>query len=410
MRKGTFFRSKEIKTHTPLRYSKVSWAIDGSDEQVHLVDDWPDPAAPNATREKIPSAVSYNNKGELSGWGYNLGKDTMKVKGFKRAVNMKNVNDLGPKLQLHRRDPPVHLQQSSFGVVSDYLRCIWNHTKVHISRHREEDWESLYSPSFILTVPRHWDSSCTQRMITIAWHAGLPLNISFISEPRATALALFNGMVPTQDMRSWESKDIIIVCDAGVHKVVSIVPTRGFSLLKLSRRTLPATKSLRYGHSNLKDICLEEVCKLLHLRSHAITDTKLLEELCGSTLIETWFESIFRAQLGPHQHDRSSPMLNLEILEQFEAMDKSFSGSNTDGLTVGFSNIKNSENQGIQGRDFHLKPYVYKFRFKPALFCSLDSSATLRTIFSKLCEGIIREVDDGIKEAISNQLEVKVCG
>lgn len=253
----------EKETHIPLRYSKVSWAIDDNDKKGHLVDDWPDPAAPSAIREKVPSSVSYNSKGELCGWGYSQGEHTTNVKWFKEFVSLTNIDDLESKLQSHCGDPAVHLQRSSFAIVSDYLRCIWNHTKVHIIRHRGDRWESLYSPSVILTVPEHWSSSCRQRMITIALHAGLPHSIKFVSEPKATALALLKGMVPTEDIWSAGSKDIIIVCDVGTSTIVSMVSPCRFLPLTLSFRTSIATESPSYGHSNLKNLCAEEVCKLL---------------------------------------------------------------------------------------------------------------------------------------------------
>lgn len=225
-------------THTSLRYSKVSWAIEGSDKQVHLIDDWPDPAAPKATREEVRSSISYNKEGEVCDWGYqvNPGVDAVKIGRFKMLVNRTNF-DLHLELQTSCQDWPVRLQGSSFAVVSDYLRCIWNHTKAHISKHRGDRWESLYYPLVIFTVPGFWDTSSTQQLMKIASDAGLPLNRTFTSVPKATALALFKGVVPMEGIHSWRSNDIIIVCDTGACTMVSVVLTRRLLRLTLSCRT-----------------------------------------------------------------------------------------------------------------------------------------------------------------------------
>lgn len=98
-------------------------------------------------------------------------------------------------------------------VAADYLRLIWEYTKDDIRKVRGDDWADIYTTRAVLTVPAIWSPSAKDKTMKIARKAGLPENVSLVSEPEAAALAVLREK--TEDGSDLRVGDCFVVCDAG---------------------------------------------------------------------------------------------------------------------------------------------------------------------------------------------------
>lgn len=168
----------------------MSWAVNGGNKNVRLITDWPNPGSLVANAEKVPTVLSYKN-GQPNNWGYCVElaeKDSFKW--FKILLD--------PDHKLRNKAEPVvasssllrSLNKSAEDIAADYLRFIWEYTRDDIRRMKGDNWESMYNLKVVLTVPAIWSPAAKDRTEKVASMAGLPKNISLVSEPEAAALAV----------------------------------------------------------------------------------------------------------------------------------------------------------------------------------------------------------------------------
>jgi hypothetical protein len=123
----------------------------------------------------------------------------------------------------------VALNKSPEDIAADYLRKIWQYTKEDIQKVRGDDWAEIYTVRAVLTVPAIWSDSAKDRTMRIAHLAGLPEDVSLVTEPEAAALAVLRER--KDDGESLQVGDCFVVCDAGggtvdliSYKIVSLDP------------------------------------------------------------------------------------------------------------------------------------------------------------------------------------------
>jgi molecular chaperone DnaK (HSP70) len=105
------------------------------------------------------------------------------------------------------------LNKTAEDVAADYLRMVWDYTKSDIQRVRGDNWASIYTLRCVLTVPAIWSQIAKEKTLKIARLAGLPDNLSMVTEQEAAALAVLKER--KQEDESLEAGDCFVVCDAG---------------------------------------------------------------------------------------------------------------------------------------------------------------------------------------------------
>jgi molecular chaperone DnaK (HSP70) len=105
------------------------------------------------------------------------------------------------------------LQKAPEDVAVDYLSLVWQYAKEDIRKVRGDDWEKIYTVNAILTVPAIWSEAAKSRTLRIAKQAGIPDNVSLVSEPEAAALAILRER--KDEGEALRVGDCFIVCDAG---------------------------------------------------------------------------------------------------------------------------------------------------------------------------------------------------
>ena len=198
---GTTFGFPLILFHPLIdtRHSGVSWAINGGSKSIRLINNWPDPGAQNASKEKVPSSISYQN-GQPLKWGYNVGLNDESFRWIKLLLEenhkyattvepVKNSNTLLRKIEKTAQE-----------VVADYLKLLWEYTVEDI-RKLHPDYKNLFAFRVVLTVPAIWSPAAKDRTLQAARVAGIPGDIQLVTEPEAAALATLKQKAGENELR-----------------------------------------------------------------------------------------------------------------------------------------------------------------------------------------------------------------
>ncbi|KAJ4236000.1 hypothetical protein NW759_001086 [Fusarium solani] len=188
-----------------------------------LITNWVNLRNFNQDKEKVPSAVLYNQMtaGEFS-WGYAvpIGEDVLRW--FK--LLLVDENDLPFKI---RTSPHVataralirQLKKTPVEVIGDYLGALWKHSRENIMRAVGQRVFKIARLHFVVTLPAIWPHYARTRMEEALVRAGIreprPAGetiVDFISEPEAAALACLEGSSDEIDLKPGQH---LIVCDAG---------------------------------------------------------------------------------------------------------------------------------------------------------------------------------------------------
>jgi molecular chaperone DnaK (HSP70) len=104
-----------------------------------------------------------------------------------------------PEQVIQARKTLADINKTAQDVVADYLRLLWSYAQEHIRRHTPKDDEDMYSIKAVITVPAMWSDIAKQRTREAAEAAGIPGDISLVSEPEAAALAEFKDKAKKGD-------------------------------------------------------------------------------------------------------------------------------------------------------------------------------------------------------------------
>ena len=161
--------------------------MNGGSKVIRLINNWPDPSAQNASKDKVPSAISYFN-GQPQKWGYTVGLTDESFKWIKILLeeNHKYVTTVEPvkdsNTLLRKVDKTAH------EVVADYLKLLWEYTIDDI-RKFHPNFQDIFALRVVLTVPAIWSPAAKDKTLQAARLAGMPDDIRLVTEPEAAALA-----------------------------------------------------------------------------------------------------------------------------------------------------------------------------------------------------------------------------
>jgi molecular chaperone DnaK (HSP70) len=187
------------------RYSGVSWAYPGR-RDVRLITNWPNPKTKNPTNDKVPSTISYEN-GKVQRWGYSNRPKDETMKWFKILLEpshkyndeVKEIKDSSTLL--------AQLNKSAEEVVADYLRILWDYTMEDIRKEvKEDNWKRDYALKVVITVPAMWSDAAKEKTRRSALMAGMPDNITMITEPEAAALSIIRDKADDEALSVSDSR------------------------------------------------------------------------------------------------------------------------------------------------------------------------------------------------------------
>lgn len=188
----------------------MSWAVDGGNKTIRLINDWPDPRGATANSEKVPTALSYEN-GSVKHWGFAAARSGLcwfKLLLEPQSKHAKEAAKLSETEELIRQ-----MGKSYEQVASDYIRKLWEYAMKDIEKIKGANWESSYTVRCVLTVPAIWSDAAKDRTRTVAQMAGLPEDIGILEEPEAAARAVLNDR--NEEEQTLKIGDCFVVCDAG---------------------------------------------------------------------------------------------------------------------------------------------------------------------------------------------------
>jgi len=171
-------------------------------KDVRIINDWPNPHGVLANQDKVPSAIAYDEEGEVSKWGYKVGiNDTESFRWIKIMLD--------PSSKYFTEAPHIKemlarmnsMGKSAEDIVTDYLTCLWKYTIDHLKRKKGNDFRELYTLKVVLTVPAVWSPLAKDKTLRAAKRAGMPVGSQLVTEPEAAALALLKQKSDEQTIR-----------------------------------------------------------------------------------------------------------------------------------------------------------------------------------------------------------------
>lgn len=219
----------------PSRHSGASWAVNGGTKQVRLINDWPNPNSSVANAEKVPTIISYQNH-RPHNWGYNVELTEQSFKWFKILLDPTHTTNKNVEPVVTSSKLLGVLHKTAEEIAADYFRLLWQYIQDDIQRVKGDNWRSIYTLKVVLTVPAIWSATAKERTLNAAQAAGLPENLTLVTEPEAAALAVLKdrneGDEPLQAGHNrlmlhrkkadncCKPGDAFTVCDAGGGTVV----------------------------------------------------------------------------------------------------------------------------------------------------------------------------------------------
>ncbi|KAF1995329.1 actin-like ATPase domain-containing protein, partial [Amniculicola lignicola CBS 123094] len=300
-------------------YSGVSWAVNGGNKTVRVINDWPNPSSTNATSDKVPTIISYQN-GEPQ-WGFcvdNVRKDSFRW--IKLLLDPKNSIGRSSEAVLTSTKLLGTLTKTAEDVAADYLRMVWKYAKEDIQKVRGDDWESIYTLKCVLTVPAIWSPAAKEKTLKIARMAGLPQNIDLVTEPEAAALAVLKEK--NDDDESLKVGDCFVVCDAGGGTVDLI----------------------SYKIVGLDPLAVEEC---------AVGDGGL----CGSVYLDQAFERYIKTIVGEDEWNSIRDKPKKKMMREFESSIKRCYSGDDQEYSVDLQGVEDNPREGIDDDTITLKPY-----------------------------------------------------
>ncbi|KAF4459287.1 Heat shock 70 kDa 12B [Fusarium albosuccineum] len=181
-------------------YSGVAWSSSARKNKPKPVTNWKTLKNFNSDKEKVPSAIHYDeNSEEGPAWGYAVPLDENVLRWFKLLII--DEKDLPSKI---RGSPQINtararllqLNKTPTEAIGDYLRAVWKHSRESIVRSVGQRMFKISRLHIIVTLPAIWPLYARIRMEEAMEVAGFCVprpagetTIDYISEPEAAALA-----------------------------------------------------------------------------------------------------------------------------------------------------------------------------------------------------------------------------
>ncbi|KAF5005551.1 hypothetical protein FDECE_8012 [Fusarium decemcellulare] len=266
-------------------YSGVAWSSSARKNKPKPVTNWKTLKNFNSDKEKVPSAIHYDESSEEgTAWGYAVPLDENVLRWFKLLII--DEKDLPSKI---RGSPQINtararllqLNKTPAEVIGDYLRAVWKYSRESIIRSVGQRMFKISRLHIVVTLPAIWPLYARIRMEEAMGIAGFreprpagETTIDYISEPEAAALACLHE---TSEGAELKVGDHFIVCDAGGGTADIITYT------VLKTHPLTVQESVK-GDGNL----------LRHPPSQTMTDWYSLGDLCGAMFLDESFFVILK--------------------------------------------------------------------------------------------------------------------
>ncbi|KAF2815177.1 uncharacterized protein BDZ99DRAFT_408930 [Mytilinidion resinicola] len=329
----------------------IDFGTTGGNQNVRLITDWPNPGSLVASAEKVPTAISYKD-GKPNNWGYNVEMtEKSSFKWFKILLD--------PEHKLRNKAEPVvasssllsSLQKTAEDVAADYLRLVWEYTRDDIRRMKGDDWESLYSLKVVLTVPAIWSPAAKEKTEKVALAAGLPKNLSLVSEPEAAALAVMKDK--NDEEKTMQVGDAFVVCDAGGGTVDLI----------------------SYKVTGVNPMQMEEC---------AVGDG----DLCGSVFVDAAFEKYVKTVVGEGDYNTIREKAKKRMMKEFEvSVKRCYTGDNKE-FSVDLPGVEDNPDEGIEDDTIRtVTARIARHNYGTSMCIPFDSSKHLAKDRRRLPDG-----------------------
>ncbi|UNI14703.1 hypothetical protein JDV02_001305 [Purpureocillium takamizusanense] len=211
-------------------YSGVAWTDSEDCQNIRVISTWSTHLRNCSNTEKVPTALSYNENGQVEAWGYDALRQAQEVRWFKLLLlEEKDVPSYVRRSAHFReaREYQYEQNQEPIDMVAAFLRRLWEHSLSLIIRELGNDSVERSKFHIVITVPAIWQPYAQERMRQAAQKAGLltkrecgDTQLSLLSEPEAAALAVVSRLskkstVEASDRQIEPVGDTLVVCDAG---------------------------------------------------------------------------------------------------------------------------------------------------------------------------------------------------
>jgi hypothetical protein len=202
---------------------------------------------PAKDAQKVASAKSYSRgEGRCRNWGYDIDNNAIVMRWTKLELEPKEhaQDELGILQELVkglnlvrdlRSDPlsgatsdiPEHISKSAEDIVRDFLRDVAREWYQHVRAQGQYIFNRV-PLDIVITHPASWSYEArnkTYRAVRSAFSKTMfPTlrNVSFVSEPEASALTLVQDLL-SKDRNSFIPGESFVLCDAGGGTVVSSI-------------------------------------------------------------------------------------------------------------------------------------------------------------------------------------------
>ncbi|KAF2034234.1 actin-like ATPase domain-containing protein, partial [Setomelanomma holmii] len=308
----------------PTMASEIVVGIDfGTTYKIRVINDWPNPVSTVATSDKVPTKISYED-GKPHHWGDMVDFKEDCFRWFKLLLDPKNKIGRGSEAVLTSTKLLTKLNKTAEDVAADYLHLIWEYTKDDIQKVRGDDWASIYTVKAVLTVPAIWSPGAKDRTLRIAKKAGLPENITLVTEPEAAALAVLKEK--SEEEEHLQVGDCFVVCDAGGGTV---------------------------------DLISYKICALgpLQIEECAVGDGAL----CGSVYLDQAFEKYIKIVVGEEQWANTKDKAKKKMMREFELSIKRCYAGDDQQYSVDLQGVEDNPQESIDDETIGLKPYGVTF-------------------------------------------------
>lgn len=324
------------------RYSGVSWAVNGGKKAVRVISDWPNPTSTIASSDKVPTIIVYEN-GKPARWGFSVDPVRKEdcVRWIKLLLDPKNtLSTYGqpPEALVSTSELLRALNKRAEDVAADYLSMLWKYTKEDIRKLRGDEWENIYSVKVVLTVPAIWSPSAQDKTMKIARNAGLPDNITIVTEPEAAALGVLKEKNDNDE--PLKEGDCFVVCDAGGGTVDLIsYKITGLNPLSVEECAIGA------GTAPKSTTSWSE-CVLIRTTGG----------LCGSMYLDTAFVRYVKTIVGDIQYDQLKDKAKRAMMREFEQSVKRCYNGDDEEYSVDLRGVADNPELGIDDDTITLKP------------------------------------------------------
>jgi len=312
-------------------------------DNVQVIHDWPSRNTKIATKEKVPSEVTYQPEGIV--WGSLIAPNVQRHMWTKLQLDCQQSGEAA-KILREVSASPQGAHKNPVDVIADFLTQI----KAHLIKNLDQKfgatlWRSL-PITLIVTVPAVWSDAAKARTLEAFDKAGFnslefPQSVSTIvaTEPECAALYTIKSLRGSTQDTQFAVGDGFVVCDMG-----------GGTIDLISYRV-----------AGLQPTVLEEV-------SIGIGDQ------CGGTFVDRAFLEWLEKRLGTADfvamagcRSEQVPRISLSrkaarMLQDFTLEVKSgFSGTETNFLRLPtpLSAIEDDESRGISDGEITITPYVH---------------------------------------------------